>query len=239
MRKFIDRKAEREEGAVEAERGPEVSSPVNRVADYTGEPVSTSSAPEAPEPGVSFGELGQHVGAVLEAAREAAERMLAEARSEATGIQERSQKEAETALAEARRKAGELEAEASQTRSEAKREARELRARAEEYAEEKRQEADEAAAQVVARAERAARERAAAAEERQRALDEHVERTEERLRQLAGGLRDLAGRLDVLVGSDRPRPEEPQPVSLDEELRPSAAAARSPREAEVHADPAP
>jgi cell division septum initiation protein DivIVA len=222
MRRFIDRKDEREaqdEGVVEAteveEREAAPSAAATRVAAFTGEP-----APERRGP--TFDELGQHVASVLEAAREAAERIVAEARAEATRVQERSQKEAEAAVAEARRKAGEVDAEASQTHSEAKRVARDLRARADEYAEEKRQEADEAAAEILARAERVARERTAAAEERQRALDENVERTEDRLRQLVGGLRDLAGRLDVLASSgDGAEPDAD--AALDEELTRSAA----------------
>jgi cell division septum initiation protein DivIVA len=220
--RFIDRKDERatqEESTVEAteaeqrEAGP--SAAATRIAAFTGEPTPERRAP-------TFDELGQHVASVLQSAREAAERIVAEARSEAARVQERSQKDAEATVAEARRKAGELDAEASQARSEAKREARDLRARADEYAEEKRQEADEAAAEILARAERVARERAAAAEERQRALDENVERTEERLRQLVGGLRDLAGRLDVLASSgDGAEPDAD--AALDEELTRSAA----------------
>jgi hypothetical protein len=245
MRKFIDRKAEREaqeassEEAREEPRNPNASSPVRRVADYTGEPLAVQEPQQiGHEPVASFGELGQHVTAVLEAARESAEHMLSEARSEAKRVEERSQKEAEAALAEARRKAGELETEASQTHSEAKRVARDLRARADEYAEEKRQEADEAAAEIEARAERAARERASAAEERQRVLNEHIERTEERLLQLVGGLRELAGRLEVLVGSDGQASAEAdgEPSSLEEELRQSAADRGLSREAEAHAD---
>jgi len=221
--RFIDRKDERETQeestteATEAEQrdhGP--SAAATRVAAFTGEPAPERRAP-------TFDELGQHVASVLQSAREAAERIVAEARAEAARVQERSQKEAEATVAEARRKAGELEAEASQAQSEAKRVARDLRARADEYAEEKRQEADEAAAEILARAERAVRDRSAAAEERQRSLDENVERTEDRLRQLVGGLRELAGRLDVLASSGDGA-ERDGDGALDEELTRSAAA---------------
>ena len=222
MRRFIDRKDEREaqeEGTVEAteaeQREPGPSAAAARVAAFTGDPAPERRAP-------TFDDLGQHVASVLQSAREAAERIVAEARAEATRVHERSQKEAEAAVAEARRKAGEIDVEASQMQAEAKRVARDLRARADEYAEEKRQEADEASAEILARAERVAKERTAAAEARQRALDENVERTEERLRQLVGGLRDLAGRLDVLAGSgDGAEPDAD--AALDQELTRSAA----------------
>jgi cell division septum initiation protein DivIVA len=244
MRRFIDRKArEAQEGSTEGVqeevRDPNAPSPISRVADYTGEPLAAREPQQiASEPVASFGELGQHVTSILEAARESAEHMLSEARDEAKRVEERSQKEAEAALAEARRKAGELEAEANQTHSEARRTARELRTRADEYAEEKRQEADEAAAQIEAQAERAARERTASAEERQRVLAEHVERTEERLRQLVGGLRELAGRLEVLVGGDGQASTEAdgERSDLEEELRQSAADHGLTRETEAHAD---
>jgi hypothetical protein len=173
----------------------------------------------------SFAELGQHVATVLETAREAAERIEADAQREASVVLERSQEEAAQRLVEARQRAAELEAEAAQGRSEATTIAEDVRTRAEAYAEEKRQGADEAAAELLERTERQAREWARAAEERQQALDVNVERTEERLRKLATGLRELAGRLDVLVGSDAlvdlagPEHEAPQPTGLDEALK--------------------
>jgi hypothetical protein len=179
----------------------------------------------------SFADLGQHVASVLETARQAAERIEADARQEATLVVERSQAEAAQTLAEARQKAEELDANSARTQSEANATAEEFRARAEAYAEEKRQEADEAAAELLVRTERQARERSRAAEERQQALDVNVERTEERLRKLVIGLRELAGRLDVLVGSDAlvdlagPEYEAPQPGSLDEALNRQVAEA--------------
>jgi hypothetical protein len=179
----------------------------------------------------SFADLGQHVASVLETAREAAERIEADARQEATLVVERLQAEAAQTLAEAQQKAEELDANSARTRSEASATAEEFRARAEAYAEKKRREADEAAAELLVRTERQAKERARAAEERQQALEVNVERTEERLRKLVIGLRELAGRLDVLVGSDalvdlaRPGYEAPQPSSLDEALNRQVAEA--------------
>jgi hypothetical protein len=137
---------------------------------------------EAGEQG--FAELGQHVAAVLAAAREAAE------------------KEAAAVLEQARTQAAEIEAETAEKRSAAFAAAEDVRTRADAYAEKKRQEADEAAREVLARAEQQARELSRAAEERRQELDANVERTEERLRKLVAGLRGLADRLDVLVGED-------------------------------------
>jgi cell division septum initiation protein DivIVA len=182
-------------------------------------------APEAPEAGDGFAELGQHVATVLATAREAAAKIEEDARREAAQVLERAKAEAAKTLTDAREKVTEMEAEAAEKRSAAFATAEDVRTRADAYAEQKRQEADEAVAEANARAERQARERARAAEERQQALDSHVERTEERLRKLVTGLRELAGRLDVLVGSDslvelvEPEPGTPHPAGLDEALQ--------------------
>jgi vacuolar-type H+-ATPase subunit E/Vma4 len=153
-----------------------------------------AGAPEVKqEQGDGFAELGHHVAAVLATAREAAERIEADARREVSVMLGRAQSEAAELLTGAREKAAKVEAEAAR----------------------KRQEAEEAATELVARAERQARDRAQVAEARRQALDANVKRTETRLRELATGLRELAGRLDVLIGSER--------GDLDEELKEQAA----------------
>lgn len=252
MRRFADRKLERdaseevpEEATGGAAHEPEESTAVARVAGYTGEPGPARGAGKdgGDGRGMDYADLGRHVASVLEAAREAAARIQADARSEAASTLERSKADAESALAEARRKAEELEAEAKRMHADAEKAARDVRSEADTYAEEKRADADEAASEVVARAERAARERARGAEERQRVLDENVERTEERLRRLVTGLRELAGRLDVLVDSDGledladAAPGAPGAPALDDSLKRSAAAHGGSQEPEQEVAP--
>lgn len=243
-RRFIERKvdgdAQDERVAGHSGAEPGGRSLASRLQGYTTEPIVEPPSPVGPddvkdEHVPTFSELGEHVASVLEKAREAAERIQAEARSEAAQVLERAQADAEERLATARRKAEELEAEAAQARSESNQVAEDVRSRADAYAQEKRQEADDAAAQITARAERLARERARAADERHRALSANVERTEERLRRLVTGLRELAGRLDVLVGSDgltelSALESDPSAPVLDETLRQQVAAGEQPEE---------
>ena len=212
-------------GAQTPEGGAHMRRRFNEREEGGVEQVADAQAPEAPEAGDGFAELGQHVATVLATAREAAAKIEDDARREAAQVLERAKAEAAKTVTDAREKATELEAEAAEKRSAAFATAEDVRTRADAYAEQKRQEADEAVAEANARAERQARERSRAAEERQQALDSHVERTEERLRKLVTGLRELAGRLDVLIGSDslvelvEPRAGAPQPAGLDDALQ--------------------
>lgn len=122
---------------------------------------------------------------------------------------------------------------AAKIREEAEKEVRETRQRANDYAAEKRREAEDEAADIVARAEREASEHTNVAQERGRALANNVALSEERLRQLVAGLRDLAGRLEELVQAEPPRNDSPNvppdEASLEESLRPSEVAKRSPQ----------
>ena len=211
-------------GAQSPEGGAHMRRRLNEREDGGAEQVEE---PEAGEQG--FAELGQHVATVLATAREAAEKIEGDARSEAAAVLERAKAEAAETLSDARDKAAELESETNEKRSAAIAAAEDIRSRADAYAEKKRQEADEAMSEALARAERQARDRARAAEERQQELDSNVERTEERLRKLVTGLRELAGRLDVLVGPDSLL--EPE-AELDEALKQQVA---KPVEVEVEA----
>lgn len=253
-RRFIERKVDSEAQGESVAGGPEADdrrpgarSLASRLEGYTTEPVvgapSSVGADHVEDEQVpKFSEFGQHVASVLETAREAAERIQAEARSEAAQVLERAQAEAEERLATARRQAEELDAEAAKARSEASEVAEDVRSRADAYAEEKRREADDAAAQITARAERLARERARAADERHQVLSGNVERTEERLRRLVTGLRELAGRLDVLVASDgltelTALDAEPRGPALDESLRQQVVAGEPLEEADAATEP--
>jgi cell division septum initiation protein DivIVA len=198
-------------GAQSPEGGAHMRRRFNEPEDGGAEQVEAAEAGEQ-----GFAELGQHVATVLATAREAAEKIQADASRDATQVLERAKVEAAETLSQARDKAAEIEAETNEKRSAAIAAAEDIRSRADAYAEQKRQEADEAATEALARAERQARDRTRAAEERQQALDSNVERTEERLRKLVTGLRELAGRLDVLVGTDALL--EPE-AELDEALR--------------------
>src|ERR687887_2090161 len=199
-------------GAQSPEGGAHMRRRLNEREDGGAEQVEEAEVGEG-----GFAELGQHVATVLATAREAAEKIQADAGREATEVLERAQAEAAETLSDARDKAAEMEAKTNEKRSAAIAAAEDIRIRAQAYAEQKQQEADEATAEALARAERQARDHARAAEERQQVLDSNVERTEERLRKLVTGLRELAGRLDVLVGSDslvelvEPEPE-PEPL---------------------------
>jgi F0F1-type ATP synthase membrane subunit b/b' len=175
-----------------------------------------------------YGKLGEHVTAVLEAARTAAEKMKDEARDEARRLVVRTRKEATETVDAARNEAARVSAETAQLRADAEKETRETRHLADAYVAEKRGEADAEASAIVTRAKREATEQLQAAQKRQGALDTNVALTEERLSQLVGGLRDLAVRLEELLREERPVlqtvavDDAPASESLEESLRPSA-----------------
>jgi F0F1-type ATP synthase membrane subunit b/b' len=233
-----EREAEVDETARESNLAdPQPESPAaSRPADYTAQETGDDDGPhdaarltpkedEAVELVTDYGKLGEHVTSVLEAANAAAAKIRDEARASAERLAERTRNEA-TALLE------EAGVETEHLRAETEKEIRETRQRANDYAAEKRREAEGEAAAIVARAKREASEHTNAAQERGSALASNVALSEERLRQLVGGLRDLAGRLEELVQAEPPREDSPNvpsdEASLEESLRPSEVAKRSP-----------
>lgn len=146
--------------------------------------------------GLDYSQVGEHIGTVLAAAREAAETMKAQA-----------EKEVEQLRLDANQQARQLLHKAREQTERATVEAAAVRERAEEYAARAREAAEETAADAIARAERAAAAKDAEMMDRQALLEENVEATEARLAQLARGLRELAATLEDLAA---------QPGSPDE-----------------------
>jgi len=253
--KFVDRMVGRndperrgevvEAGGESDARGSVGSPTVSRLADYTvhegdakNRPPNlvsrTPDAVEEAEPLMDYGKLGEHVTSVLEAANNAAAKIREDARTNAERVTKQSKSEASALLEEARTHAQKLSRESERLGAEAEKENRELARQAEAYATEKRQEAEAEAASILSRARRDASEHTRAAQERRIALDKDVALSEERLGQLVNGLRNLALQLEELV---RPDPEpttstsaiaRDQDSSLEESLRRSAAAPKSP-----------
>jgi F0F1-type ATP synthase membrane subunit b/b' len=247
--KFVDRMAgltARGEGRPEGGEGAGLgglSPAVSRLGNYTArEPKQPDDRGQSAESAAlqedavgattDYAALGEHVASVLNAARAAATKIREEARDEGRGLVERARREAADTVDAARREARKVSAEVKQLQAEAEKESRQTTQRADAYLAEKKQEADTEAAAIVTRAKREAQEHTRGAQERRSALDKNLALTEERLRQLVGALRDLAGRLDDLVGAE-PAAEvpgaaeaAPASASLEESLRPSAAAQR-------------
>jgi len=244
-----EREAEVDETARESHLAdPQAESPAaSRLADYTAQETGHDDGPhdaarltpkedeavEAVELVTDYGKLGEHVTSVLEAANAAAAKIRDEARAGAERLAERTRNEATALLEKAGQEADKVSLETEHLRAETEKEVRETRQRANDYAAEKRREAEGEAAAIVARAEREASEHTNAAQERGSALASNVALSEERLRQLVGGLRDLAGRLEELVQAEPPSEDSPNvppdEASLEESLRPSDVATRSPQ----------
>ena len=180
MRKSTRVREERSDEGVDFESVAEVSSTRADGAD-------TQSADV-----VDYGELGEHVASVLEAAETAA-----------VEIRKQAEQEAAAQVSEAGRQAGMILHEAEGLRAEAEKANRLMREEAEAYAGRTRQDADIEAAKVLQAADQAVATRVSEEAARQRALREDIERTETRLTELGTGLRDLAKRLDELVSTDR------------------------------------
>src|SRR5919197_3240754 len=126
-------------GAQSPEGGAHMRRRFNEPEDGGAEQVEAAEAGEQ-----GFAELGQHVATVLATAREAAEKIQADAGREATQMLERAQAEAAEMLSQARDKAAEMEAKTNEKRSAAIAAAEDIRIRAQAYAEQKQQEADDA-----------------------------------------------------------------------------------------------
>ena len=148
-----------------------------------------------------YAALGEHVAAVLEAARGAATKLELEARAVADKVTGEAKAEADAVVENARERAAEIEAEAARRETAAKEEGARIREQAETYARTSRETAETKAADILDRADREAAEQTRATQARLHSLDRNVAETEQRLRQLVGRLRELASSLDELVST--------------------------------------
>ena len=155
--------------------------------------------PEATEQTSDYVELGEHVGAVLEAAKEAAEKMRRQAAEGARQTRADADQKARLIVEEAQKQATHVQAGAALLEAEAKERSTKTDKEAEAYAVATREAADAQAAAVLDRAERQASERVRATEARLHTLDEGVVGTEKRLRQLIAWMRDCVSSLEELV----------------------------------------
>lgn len=213
MAMFGDRKAE----PTTPNSEPSDHQMASRLSRYTGvDNHETPAAAEAIELASDYAQLGEHVGAVLEAATEAATKMRLEAAELARQTRTDAEHQARAALGEAQKQAKQVEADAALLDSEARKQSTGIRKEAEAYADTTRAAADTEAAAVVNRAEREASEKVRATQARLHSLDEKVAATEQRLRQLVGRLRELASSLDVLVSDSAPS-EEPEGAASEKE----------------------
>jgi hypothetical protein len=207
MRKSTRVREDRSDEGVDFERVSEVS------------PTRADGADTQSADVVDYGELGEHVASVLEAAETAA-----------VEIRRQAEQEAAAQVGEAGRQAGMILHETEGLRAEAEKTNRLMREEAEAYAGRTRRDADIEAAKVLQAADQAAATRASEEEARQRALREDIERTETRLTELGAGLRDLATRLEELVSVDRVDGVAPtrdgEDASLDRSLMASIEAER-------------
>lgn len=200
----------------EAKRESESQEVAKAAADVVAEPRSSKGSrahpvPPAPAEPVDFAQVGKQVATVLTAAKEAAEKIRAEADADAQRIREASELQAREALETAKTTAKRAQVEAAGIRAEVEELSNQMREQAEEYASGTRQEADAKAAAIVAKAEKRNSELEQAFHERRHSLDEGVVRTEKRLRQLIAGLRELAGGLEELMAPAEQAPSNGQP----------------------------
>jgi hypothetical protein len=195
-----------------------------------------AATPVAPagEPPVDYAQIGEHVAAVLEAAKEAAEKMRLDAYTEAQKLRAAMKEQGHAALETAKATADRAEAHAASVSADAERQSREVREQADEYAKDRRKVADSEAAAVLARAEKQASVAERTFQERQLSLDESVIRTENRLRELVAGLHELASGLEQLAGpGDHGANGDRDNGSLVDDLTRSASGSHSPRESET------
>lgn len=200
MPKFGDRKPSR----TAPEHEPGENQLFARVSKYSSEPKAAAPVGEI-ELTPDYAHLGEHVGAVLEAAKEAADRMKRQAEEVAQGIRAHAEQQSSVALDNARKQAKRLEDDAVQLEESAREQSARIRQDAEAYASSARETADAEATKVREQAEQHASARVRATEVHLKSLDKQVTGTEQRLGQLAERLRELASSLDDLVGGSTPK----------------------------------
>jgi ElaB/YqjD/DUF883 family membrane-anchored ribosome-binding protein len=166
----------------------------------------------AARPARGFTDVGDAVAGVLRAAEEAAEKIRAEARTQAGEILERSKGDAATRV-------DDLTREAERARREADEYARDIRQAVDSYGTQQRREAEEEARGILADAEEQARATREAAQEmalqiegdarrRQERLREDVRSLEERRQRIVESLRDMAAQLNDLFPELEPTSRE-------------------------------
>jgi vacuolar-type H+-ATPase subunit E/Vma4 len=163
-------------------------------------------------PARGYTDVGDAVAGVLRAAEEAAERLKAEARTQAQEIVERAKGDASTRV-------DELTREAERTRRDAEDYARDIRQAVDSYGTQQRREAEEEARGILADGEEQARATREAAQEmalqiegdarrRQERLREEVRSLEERRQRVVESLRDMAAQLNDLFPELEPSARE-------------------------------
>ena len=176
------------------------------------------------EPRREYGQVGDRIAHVLDAAEEAAEQIRSDARREGVRI-------IQEAEATAAARVAELTRDAEQIRDDAEDYARDIRAAVDSYATQQRREAEEDARRVLSEAESQARATREASQEmsdqmqlearrRHELLQRESKALEERRHRVLEGLRDLSAQLqDALVEPSRGREEESLADALDIERR--------------------
>ena len=166
---------------------------------------------QQPAQAKGYTDVGEAVAGVLRAAEEAAERIRAEARTQAVEIVEAARGDATTRI-------DELTREAERTRHDADEYANDIRQAVESYGSQQRREADDEARRILAQAEQQARATREAAQEmagrieaearqRNESLRDEIRSLEERRERVLVGLRELSAELNELfpeLASRRP-----------------------------------
>jgi membrane protein involved in colicin uptake len=194
---------------------------VSRLPRHSAESDHETPSPpvaEATEQTSGYAQLGEHVGAVLEATKEAAEKMRLQAAEAARQIRADADLKARVTVEEAQKKARQVEAGAALLEAEATERSTKISKEADAYAGTTREAADAQATAVLDRAQRQASERVRATQARLQTLDEHVAATEQRLRQRAAWMRDYASSLEDLVSGSVPS-EKQEPAARQTERR--------------------
>ena len=195
MSKFTDRKSGRAAAATGETSDQGVVSRIDEALTSRSSTARTKTDADSTD----YSQLGAHVAAVLEAAKEAASTMKREAIEESERIRGDADERATTIVSDARKQAVRIENEAAQLESAAKQTSDRVREEAEAYAYETRRTADAEAGAIVERAGENASERIRETETHLQTLVDRVTSTEQRLRQLTERLRDLAASLDDLL----------------------------------------
>lgn len=183
------------------------------------EATSRRAAPEdAPERATPHdtGRVAAHVETVLQAAEDAAGRMIEEARAEAEQIRAGAERQAASELEAAQATATRLQEEAERAHAEALAAAAEARRAAKDDAASLRAQAEEHVTKMRSGIEREAASARAAAESHYEDLLSDTAFAEGRLRRLVGGLREVADRLDNLLEPEETGSAEMNDDALDE-----------------------
>jgi len=235
MPKFADRRS----GRATPDESSADQGIVSRISSFKRDESALASDGSSVSP--DYTQLGEHVGVVLEAAKDAAARMKHEALEDAERIRAEADETATTAVADARKQAKQIEAAAAQLETTARESADRIRGEADAYAGTTRRAAEAEADAILDRAKQHASERIRETEAHLQSLGDQVASTEQRLRQLVDRLRDLASSLDDLVAGPNlavqaggARDEDDERTSLAETLTESVSGRRAAPQAKTH-----